>query len=146
MKRFVKAAIAACSLAVLVAGIGGSGRAEDKKPDESLALYLQQLQVKLDHAAQRANQPTAAGSNVVGLRGTKQESASKQLYWKGKRGKSPVSVDEVKAFRTALDQAGAGKNAEAVASLKTFQEKYPHSALLPDVIETQNRLGAPANP
>jgi TolA-binding protein len=116
---------------------------EDKKPVEpTLAQYLQQLQTKLDHTARRANQPTSEGASVVGLRGAKQEAASKQLYWKGKKGKHRVTTDEVKTFRAAVDEANAGRTQEAILGLKAFQEKYPKSALMPDVNEALARLAA----
>lgn len=114
--------------------------AEDKKLVEPLNQYLEHLQVKLDHTAQRVNQPTSGGSSVVGLRGSKQESASKQLYWKGKDGKVPVAPDEVKLYRKAVDEATAGKKADSITSLNMFMEKYPKSALMPDVQETMHRL------
>jgi TolA-binding protein len=130
------------SVCLALGGLSALSNAEDKKPDETLAQYLEHLQTKLDHTAQRINQPNAEGSSVVGLRGAKQESASKQLYWKGKKGKTPVTPEEVKAYRVAIDQARAGKNAEAVSALKDFQTKYPKSALLPDINETLSRLNA----
>src|SRR5437016_3939636 len=83
---------------------------------------LEDLQVKLDHAAQRANQPKAEGSSVIGLRGSKQEPLSKQLYWKGRKGPTPLRPEEVKLFRSAVEQARAGKTADAVALLTTFQQ------------------------
>ena len=128
---------------LLVVGALVSGRADEKKTEAPLAQYLEQLQTKLDHTAQRANQPNAEGSSVVGLRGTKQESASKQLYWKGKKGKESVSPEEIKIFRGAIEQARIGKSTDAVATLKMFQEKYPKSALGPDVQETLKRLMTP---
>ena len=121
-------------------------RSEDKKTEPATAQYLEQLQTKLDHMARRVNQPGSEGASVVGLRGTKQESASKQLYWKGKKGKTQVTPDEVKAYRTAVEQARAGKTADAIAGLKAFQEKYSKSALLPDVNETLVRLNAAPKP
>ena len=102
--------------------------------------YLDQLQVKLDHAAQRMNQPTAGGSSVMGLRGAPQTSGSAPLYWKGKEPKTAVTPEEFKLFRSAVEQARAGQKTEAVAALKTFQTTYPQSALKPDVEETLQRL------
>jgi len=121
-------------------------RAESSKPSETLAAYLDQLQIKLDHAAQRANQPTESGTNVIGLRGSKQEPLSKQLYWKGRAGTRPVSTDEVKAFRDAIDEARAGKKAEASAALKSFLDKYPKSALKPDAEDSLKLLSDPSHP
>lgn len=136
-------------LMILLMGIGlltPRSWAADAKPPVDLATYLEQLQIKLDHAGQRANQPSSNGSSVVGLRGSKQESSAQNLYWKGKPGATPVTPDEVKALRAAIGLARAGKNDEAVASLKTFQEKYPKSALKPDVDETLKLLSEPRHP
>lgn len=116
--------------------------AQEAKPPQDLQAYLEQLQAKLEHTARRANQPTASGSSVVGLRGSKQEPLSKQLYWKGKTGNAPVSPEEVKLLRTAVEQSRAGQNAEAVTTLKSFQEKYPKSALNADAEETLRLLSA----
>ena len=123
-------------------------RAVEAPPAQALTPYLESLQMKLDHAAERANRPTAEGSNVAGVRGAQQEPMSKQLYWKGRNGEASASVDEVRALRIAVEQAQLNKRAEALATLKSFQEKYPHSALLPDVQDLAKRLdsGAPANP
>jgi TolA-binding protein len=125
--------------------IGSLGRAEDAKPAQDLAGYLDQMQVKLEHTAQRANQPSSSGSSVVGLRGSKQEPVSKQLYWKGKTGSAPVTTEEVKMFRTAIEQAKAGQKDVAVATLKSFVEKYPKSGLIGDANDTLKLLdSAPA--
>ena len=133
----------------LIALFSGSVRAEDAKPAVSLNDYLQQLQVKLDHTAQRANKPSSGSTSVAGLRGAPQ-AKSAPLYWKGKKGSEPVNVVEVKAYRDAVEQARAGKRPEAIALLNTFQEKYPKSPLMPDVQETLHRLSqdsaAPAAP
>jgi len=115
-------------------------------PELTQAQYLEQLQAKLDHAARRANKPSSEGSSVVGLRGSQQEAASKQLYWKGKKGQETVAPEEIKAFRAAVEQARSGRNADAITSLKAFQEKYPKSALLPDVQETLARLSETPKP
>ena len=131
---------------VMVAGATRSGRADEKKTEPSLAHYLEQLQTRLEHTARRVNRPTSEGSSVVGLRGAQQESASKQLYWKGQKGKTTVTPEEVKAFRAAVEQARAGKNTDAIAALKTFQEKYPQSALGPDVHDALGRLSATSQP
>ena len=106
------------------------------------ALTVGSLQVKLEHTAQRANQPGSSGSSVVGLRGSKQEPISKQLYWKGKTGATPVSPEEVKMFRTAIEQAQAGQKTEATVALKSFVDKYPKSGLKGDAEDTLRLLAA----
>ncbi len=122
----------------LTAILGASAMAETAQPVENLNDYLQKLQVKLDHTAQRANKPTAGSASVAGLRGAKQEKSA--LYWKEKKGSQAVDVAEVKVYREAVEQARQGKRAEAIAALNAFQEKYPKSALLPDVQDTLHRL------
>lgn len=100
---------------------------------------LDQLQVKLDHAAQRANQPTAGRSHVVGLRGAKQTSA-KQLYWKEASPPPTASPEEVKALRDALALAQTGDRSKAVTALTDFKTKYTQSALRPDADEALKLL------
>ena len=140
VKKILVMSMAGAALMVF----SGPSRADDKPANGDLTHYLQQLQVKLDHTAQRANQPTAEASSVVGVRGTKPEAASKQLYWKGKKGKAAVTPEEISLFRSGVDQAAAGKKDDAIVTLNSFQEKYPKSALLPDVQETLRRLSPPA--
>jgi TolA-binding protein len=116
-------------------------------PAKDTPHYLKELQVKLEHAAKRANQPTATGSNVIGVRGSKQEPLSKQLYWKGKAAPPAVTPDEVKVFRSAVEQAQAGRTDEAVTALNAFIQQYPNSSLLPDAKEALARLSqAPPTP
>ncbi|HVO32370.1 MAG TPA: hypothetical protein VMU17_00550 [Elusimicrobiota bacterium] len=135
-------------MAVMAAILGGVMTASGLHADSStpasndLARYLAQLQLRLDHAAQRANQPSAGGSSVVGLRGSQQESPSKELYWKGKTALPVPTTDEIKAFRAAIEQARAGQTAAAVSALKRFNEKYPKSPLRSDADETIQRLTA----
>lgn len=133
------------ALLTLSISLPGSLRAQDAP---SSSEYLTQLQLKLDHAARRANQPTTAGSSVVGLRGSKSEPLSKQLYWKGKGKPAPVSVAEIQQVRAAVEKARAGLTREAIGDLQKFQSQFPHSALKSDVDETLKRLAetAPAAP
>jgi TolA-binding protein len=128
----------------LIAALSCPIHAEDAKPASDISQYLAQLQLKLDHAAQRANQPTTAGSSVVGVRGSKADPLSKQLYWKGKEKPAAAAPEEVRMFRTAVEQARAGQVTEAIAALKTFQNQFPKSALKPDVDETLHVLTASA--
>ena len=124
---------------VLFTILAGFGFAADPTAVD-VKTYLDQLQVTLDHAAQRVNQPSAGGSSVMGLRGAAQTSGPAPLYWKGANKKAPVTPDEVKLFRSGVEQARAGQKTEAVATLKSFQTMYPQSALKPDVDETLQRL------
>lgn len=116
--------------------------AEPGTPPMASKTYLSDLQVKLDHAARRANQPTSGSTNVIGLRGSKQEPLSKQLYWKGEKGPEAVSPEEVKVFRAAVEQANTGQTAEAVPALKAFVDKYPQSPLKSDAEEALRVLSS----
>lgn len=119
---------------------------ESPKPNPVRDAYLEELQLKLDHAARRANQPKAGASSVIGLRGSKQEPLSKQLYWKGKTGGQTVTPQEVKEYRSAVEQAKAGQTIEAIAALKALLAKYPDTALKPDIEETIRVLSEPVAP
>jgi TolA-binding protein len=142
MEVFMKRATLAL---VTVLSLGPFGWSGEAMPAQTLSSYLDQMQVKLDHAAQRANQPSSSGSSVVGLRGSKQEPISKQLYWKGKTGPVPVTPEEVKMFRTAIEQAKAGQKDVAITTLKAFMDKYPKSGLIGDAKDTLKLLAsAPA--
>ncbi len=120
-----------------------NGFGDSATTSADLTAYLAQLELQLNHIAQRANQPAAWGTSVVGLRGSKQEPVSKQLYWKGKKTSAPESTDEIRMFRTALDLAKAGQRPAALATLKSFEEKYPKSSLRSDADETIQRLSVP---
>ena len=133
MKKFLAILALLTSCAAVV-------RADDAPPVKTLAEHLEELQIKLDHQARRVNQPTSTGSNVVGLRGSKQEPLSKQLYWKGKSTAAEISPEEVRLFRGAVEQARAGQTSEALTALRSFEEKFPKSALLPEVRETARLL------
>ena len=135
----MKRAIGVLGCALMAASLGWT---EEAKPAQDLSAYLDQLQVKLDHTAQRANQPSQGGSSVMGLRGSKQEPLSKQLYWKGKKGNAPVTPEEVKVFRTAIEEAKAGKKDQAATDLKAFVAKYPKSGLKADAEDTLQLLAS----
>src|SRR5689334_19081138 len=117
MKRWHATAVAMGMLLCL----SMAGWTDDAKSAAKTSDYLENLQIKLEHTAQRANQPGASGSSVIGLRGSKQEPLSKQLYWKGKKGNEPVSLEEVKSLRSAVEQARAGQKTEAIEALKKFE-------------------------
>ncbi len=124
---------------LLIALLAGTGFAA---PDA-----LEQLRIKLDHMAQRSNQPGAAGgTNVVGVRGTRKGKNTNDLYWKGRRKANAATPAEIKWLRAAVEDAHAGKKSEAITSLKAFKEKYPKSPLLADADETLRLLGEPETP
>ncbi len=132
--RIVAASVMAALAGVVYLLLCVNVRAESAKLDSKT--YIETLQTKLDHAARRANQPVAGSSSVIGLRGSKQEPLSKQLYWKGKQGPEPVSPEEIKELRAALEMAKAGQTLEASAALKTFLNAHPQTPLKIDAEET----------
>ncbi len=137
MKRLLILALCGSLTAPLVA--------EEAAQPQEVTKYLDQLQAKLEHTAQRNNQPNSAGSSVIGVRGTKQEPLSRQLYWKGKPGKETVSAEEIRVFRAGVEQARAGRKNEAISTLKSFEEKYPKSPLRVDAQKTIDILAVGPN-
>lgn len=120
-----------------------AGAAEPAPEAPDVQAYLASLQTKLDHAARRANQPTAGGSSVIGLRGSKKEASgapsAKSLYWKSTE-PAPPTVDEIKELRAAVALAQNGQTSEAKSALAAFKKKYPASALTADADEALRRL------
>ena len=112
------------------------------QPEPTLSDYLDGLQKKLDHAAQRANQPSASGSAVMGLRGSKVDANASPLYWKTAAGAAPASIDELKRFREAIILARQNKKDEAISELQAFRVNYHKSVLIPDVEQTLQKLTA----
>ena len=114
-----------------------TARAEEAKAPQDLTAYLDQLQTKLDHSAQRLNHSSPSSQPVP---------LSQKLYWKGRTGPMPVSAEELKTLRAAVDQAKSGKKEEAIAGIQSFLDKYPQSALKPDADETLKRLSETPHP
>lgn len=146
----MKGKSAALSAALLLAFLTARA-AETESEAQAREVYLEALQLKLDHAARRANQPDAGSSSVIGLRGSRQEPLSKQLYWKGKPGSRSASPQEIREFRAAVEQARSGQVAIAIGALRAFLQKHPASPLATDVEDALRRLnvslpGSPPDP
>lgn len=69
---------------------------------------------------------TAAG----GVRGSLAD--ADDVYWKGEQKVEAVDVEELDAFKKAMDLAGAGKNADAQAAFGAFVKRHPESSLRAD--------------
>ncbi len=54
------------------------------------------------------------------------------VYWKGEQKVQSVDVEELDAFKTAMNLAGAGKNADAQAAFSQFVKQHPESSLRAD--------------
>ena len=110
--------------------------------DRSFKDWLKDLDAKLRRVEdKRRNQLTAAAS----VRGAKQDEGGK-LYWKGRKKSQAVSVEELDAFRRAVDLAQAGKSAEAQEGLEALLTAHPGSPLEEDARKTLALLkDAPAD-
>lgn len=54
------------------------------------------------------------------------------VYWKGEQKVQSVDVEELDAFKKAMNLAGAGKNADAQAAFSEFVKLHPESSLRAD--------------
>jgi TolA-binding protein len=122
------------AIILLLALLCVNAYAEDKK-DASL---WDGLKGKIEKLAPKKK--TAETTAVGGVRGTR-DSSSEGLYWKGEDRKE-VTDEEVMAFRTALDDASAGKRHEAAAQFGAFLQLYPNSLLKADALRAIEELKA----
>lgn len=95
----------------------------------SLADWLKVVQKKIAKIVPKKIKPLSIGE--AGLRGTK-ENASVKLYWKGKKSEEPVTEEEMKEFKVAIDLIVKDDRAAAGTVLEKFLKQYPDSALIPD--------------
>ena len=108
--------------------------AEDKKD----AGFWDGLKGKIEKLAPKKK--TTETTAVGGVRGTR-DSSSEGLYWKGEDSKE-ITDDEVRIFRTALDDASVGKRHEAAAQFAAFLQMYPNSLLKTDALRSITELKA----
>lgn len=74
----------------------------------------------------RLSTTTAAG----GVRGSLAD--ADDVYWKGEQKVQAVDVDELNAFKKAMDLVGAGNEAEAKTAFSDFIKSHPESNLRAD--------------
>ncbi len=129
MKREIRWGVWLMVLAVAA----GAGAAEKKW---NLSDWLKNLDAKIRRVQDKHRQERLS---VAAVRGSKQGDTRK-LYWKGKKGAMEVSVEELAAFKSAVDLAKDEKSEEAQAALSEFIEKYPKSAMKNEAESTRALL------
>ena len=112
--------------------------AQEKK-ESGLSAWLNNLQKKIEQVVPKKTIPMT--SAVAGVRGSKEETQTK-LYWKGKKGETPVTEEELTEFKAAVDLAGTGNIDAAIKELDEFMKQYPDSALIPDAKKTLDLVKA----
>jgi len=105
----------------------------------ALLNWLKTMQKKIEKILPRKEIATSNG--VAGVRGAKQDSQVK-LYWKGRKGETVVTEEELGKFRSSVELAGKGDRAGAAKGLEEFMKQYPDSALIPDAKKTLDLVKA----
>lgn len=77
-----------------------------------------------------------ARTSVVGVRGAEEDTASDELYWKGKKAPDvpDCSEEEVSALKAAVLLAEQGENQKALEAFNNFLATYPDSELCNDAV------------
>ncbi len=112
--------------------------AQEQK-SSALSDWLKAIQKKIEKILPRKEIATSTG--VAGVRGAKQDSQVK-LYWKGRKGESAVTEEELGKFKSSVELAGKGDRAGAAKGLEEFMKQYPDSALIPDAKKTLDLVKA----
>lgn len=112
--------------------------AQEQK-DSALSNWLKTIQKKIENILPRKEIATSTG--VAGVRGAKQDSQVK-LYWKGRKGETVVTEEELGKFKSSVELAGKGDRAGAAKGLEEFMKQYPDSALIPDAKKTLDLVKA----
>jgi hypothetical protein len=107
--------------------------AAQEQKGSALSEWLRSIQKKMDKILPKKEITTSTG--VAGVRGARQEAQTK-LYWKGKKGETSVSEEELGKFKTCVELAGKGECAAASKELEAFMKQYPESPLIPDAKKT----------
>jgi hypothetical protein len=128
MKRDISMFNKLCLL-ILITSLCGSPALAAEPKGSSLADWITVVQKKIDKIVPKKIQPLSTGA--AGIRGAK-EDASVKLYWKGKKSHEPVTEEEMKEFKAAIEHIVKDDRAAAVTVLEKFLTEYPSSALIPD--------------
>ena len=132
-------------VAVLLLGSSGAGAEEPKAKPSSLMTWFQNLKNGLRESSVSGRmQRGRRASSVAAVRGSTQgddkasldEGIMKQpsTSRKAKREKK-----ERATFESAIDLIVAGKTAEGLSALESFEKSYPKSDLLPQVAEARTK-------
>lgn len=112
--------------------------AQEQK-SSALSDWLKAIQKKIEKILPRKEIATSTG--VAGVRGAKQDSQVK-LYWKGRKGETVVTEEELGKFKSSVELAGKGDRAGAAKGLEEFMKQYSDSALIPDAKKTLDLVKA----
>ncbi|MDA8422492.1 MAG: hypothetical protein M0Z89_04075 [Nitrospiraceae bacterium] len=112
--------------------------AQEQK-SSALSDWLKAIQKKIEKILHRKEIATSTG--VAGVRGARQDSQVK-LYWKGRKGETVVTEEELGKFKSSVELAGKGDRDGAAKGLEEFMKQYPDSALIPDAKKTLDLVKA----
>lgn len=124
---------------VMITGLCCAPALAGQPKGSSLADWLKVVQKKVDKIVPKKIPPMSTGA--AGIRGTK-EDASAKLYWRGKKSDEPVTEEEMKEFKAAIDLIARDDRAAAGSVLEKFLMQYPDSALIPDAKKMLDLLKA----
>lgn len=124
---------------IVMAGLCLSVASAQEKKESGLSGWLKDLQKKIEQVVPKKSIPMTTG--VAGVRGAKEESQAK-LYWKGKKGEAPITEEELKRFKAAVETVSKGNAEAAIKGLDEFMKQYPDSALIPDAKKTLDMVKA----
>jgi TolA-binding protein len=114
---------------IIIAGLCCSPALAAEPKGSSLADWIKVVQKKIDKIVPKKIQPLS--TDAAGIRGTREETSVK-LYWKGKKRDEPITEEELKAFKAAINLIARDDRVAAVTSLEKFMTLYPSSPLIPD--------------
>ncbi len=98
---------------------------------------LKKVNKLVSHSSQGETQ-----TSVIGVRGTKEDTDSDSLYWKGKAepATGTYTEAEIETFKSAIFLAEQGQDERAIQAFTRFQKEYPDSRLCCDAAMAVDRL------
>jgi TolA-binding protein len=130
---------------IIITGLCCSPALAAEPKGSSLADWIKVVQKKISMIVPKKIQPLSSGES--GIRGAR-EDAPARLYWMGKKSEEPVTEEEMKEFRTAVDLIVRDDRDAAATVLEKFLMQYPSSVLVPDakkmldLIKVEEKLGS----
>ena len=113
--------------------------AQEQQQGSTLSAWIKTIQGKIAKVLPKKEIATSTG--VAGVRGAKQDAQTK-LYWKGRKGETAVTEEELGKFKSSIELVGKGDRAGAAKELEEFMKQYPDSALIPDAKKTLDLVKA----
>ena len=105
----------------------------------SMSAWLEKLEKRISRADDRFDQEYVS---VAAVRGSKTEDDAAAVYWKGKH--TPITREELDAFKSAFALAKTNKTTEAQAAFSAFLKDYPASPMAKDAQQTLTLLAETA--